>query len=292
MDSELVWNYKENVNLRESFNQLAIDTFGIDFRGWYNRGYWDDKYIPYSFIKNGKVISNVSVNKMDIIIEGKNYKAIQIGTVMTEEQYENLGLARKLMEYVMDEYKDSVDFIYLFANDTVLNFYPKFEFKRLDESEFVMEVDHSIDVKQKHNLTKLDLTNLDILEKFAKGRKPISKILGVEDNNLMMFYFTIVFNDNIYYIDDLDTIIVMQIEEDELHLYDILILEDNNVDMEEVLSYLVGKDIDRVVFHFIPDDSLEKISANIVSNDDDALFIYGNDNLLNKNFVFPITSHC
>ena len=44
----------------------------------------------------------------------KNY--IQIGTVMTDEAYRRQGLAKKLMDHVVNQYKDSCDGFYLFAN--------------------------------------------------------------------------------------------------------------------------------------------------------------------------------
>lgn len=58
---ELVSDYRHDVKLKESFNKLAIDTFDLELSDWYERGYWDEKYIPYSFVHNGKVISNASV---------------------------------------------------------------------------------------------------------------------------------------------------------------------------------------------------------------------------------------
>jgi len=63
--------------LKESFNALAMKTFKLDFRGWYNKGYWNDTYIPYSFVDQGKIISNASINKMSVIINDKVYKGIQ-----------------------------------------------------------------------------------------------------------------------------------------------------------------------------------------------------------------------
>lgn len=39
----LVSDYRNNESLKESFNSLAMKTFELDFRGWYNKGYWNDK---------------------------------------------------------------------------------------------------------------------------------------------------------------------------------------------------------------------------------------------------------
>ncbi|MFJ5672157.1 hypothetical protein ACIQAS_11005 [Bacillus safensis] len=62
---ELVSDYRHDDKLKESFHKLALCIhFNLIFSDWCKRGYWDEKYIPYSFIHNGKVISNASVYHM------------------------------------------------------------------------------------------------------------------------------------------------------------------------------------------------------------------------------------
>ena len=63
------------------------------------------------------MVSNASINIMDLAWEGRSYKAIQIGTVMTNPEYRNIGLAYRLLDMIMNEWEDKVDFIYLFGND-------------------------------------------------------------------------------------------------------------------------------------------------------------------------------
>jgi len=290
---ELVNDYRNNESLKESFNALAMKTFELDFRGWYNRGYWNDKYIPYSFVDEGKVISNASVNKMSIIIDGKMYKGIQIGTVMTDENYRNKGLAKQLMQHIMKEYENTYDFMYLFANDTVLDFYPKFGFTRLHESEFSLDlakssIQRSIDAKVKQLTIENDLA---LIEKFAKNRHVNAMILDVENNeSLLMFYFTLVFYEAIFYVEDLETIVLMEEEEDTLHIFDIISL--NEPDVEAVLASIVNETTKKVIFNFTPGFSIEGMTATIMPNDDDALFVLTKESLLKGNFMFPLTSHC
>lgn len=54
------------------------------FENWYQSGFWNDKYIPYSILADGKIISNVSVNIIDCSINGNERRFIQLGTIMTE----------------------------------------------------------------------------------------------------------------------------------------------------------------------------------------------------------------
>ncbi|MET3657117.1 GNAT family N-acetyltransferase [Sporosarcina psychrophila] len=290
---ELVSDYRNNESLKEKFNTLAMKTFELDFRGWYNKGYWDDKYIPYSFVDEGKVIANASINKMSIVINGKMCEGIQIGTVMTDENYRNQGLAKQLMQHIMKEYENTCDFMYLFANDTVLDFYPKFGFTRLNESEFSLDLAKSSiqmnkDAKVKRLTIEIDLA---LLEKFAKNRHVNSTILDVENNeSLLMFYFTLAFREAIFYVENLETIVLMEEEEDTLHIFDIISLNVPNI--EAVLASIVKEITKKVVFYFTPDFTIEGMTATIMPNDDDALFVLTKKSLLKGNFMFPLTSHC
>jgi transposase len=60
----------------------------------------DGRYMePY--IDHDEVIANVSVSELQMLIEGQEVSALQIGTVMTHPEYRGKGLARKLMECVI-----------------------------------------------------------------------------------------------------------------------------------------------------------------------------------------------
>ena len=131
-----VKDYRDNERLREGLNNLTEKTYGFNFRRRYESGYWGKEYIPYSLLDDDKLVANVSVSIMKINILGEEKNYIQIGTVMTDEEYRNQGLSRFLMEEVLHEWENKCDCIYLFANDTVLDFYPKFGFERVYEHQY------------------------------------------------------------------------------------------------------------------------------------------------------------
>ena len=140
MNKTIEINYRDNDDLRASFNELAVKVFGLNFEGWYQNGFWKDNYIPYSVVIDGKVVSNVSVNRCDVNYDGKTYRLIQLGTVMTDPDYRGKGYAREIMERIMSDYEDKVDGMYLFANDSVVDFYPKFGFKTGTEYQYSKDV--------------------------------------------------------------------------------------------------------------------------------------------------------
>lgn len=88
-------------------------------------------YIPHAVIEDGAVVANVSVNIMPFSVGGERKNYIQLGTVMTRPDRRGEGLGRAAMEFALEKYLGApdVDGIYLFGNDSVLDFYPKFGFR-------------------------------------------------------------------------------------------------------------------------------------------------------------------
>ena len=126
---DLISNYMTDDTCRHMLNELTANTFGFNFESWVTQEYFEGDYIPYSFMKDGKIISNVSANRMKFMQNGAMKYYVQIGTVMTDESYRKQGLAAKLMKHVIEEYEQECDGIYLFGDLGALEFYQKLGFK-------------------------------------------------------------------------------------------------------------------------------------------------------------------
>ncbi|MBI6548245.1 GNAT family N-acetyltransferase [Xenorhabdus lircayensis] len=290
----LVSNYRQNKLLRESFNRLVMSALDGDFSEWYNKGYWDDNYIAHSLIHQDTVVANVSVSKMPVIINNENYTGLQISTVMTDEDYRHQGLARRLLNHVINKYEQECDFMYLFANKSALDFYPKFGFQHFDESDFILNISNSpIQPSDNIKIKKFDISNtghLTLLDKFSSTSLPNSTTLGIgTHNSIMMFNFILVFNESIYYISDLDVIILMEEHENMLQIYDII--SSTTYDINIVLSSVINHKFNKIQFYFTPDFHLDGMSKKTSPFDDDAFFIRSSKNMVNSNFIFPLTSH-
>lgn len=287
-----ITDYREDEKRRNSFNQLAQTTFQIDFSKWFNKGYWNDKYVPYSFMNNnGEIIANASIFKMNIVIDNRSYNAIQIGTVMSANRYRQKGLSKVLMKKIIDTLKDECDFFYLFANESVLDFYPKFGFSRVDESEYRLTTNRSLRERTKNNVRKLSVdSDIQLLEAMAKNRyQNKSKISVLHNDELLMFYFLVVFPESIYYIAELEAVVIMEHEEDTLHIFDIISCKAQ--DIYTVLGNVLKEETEQVVFHFDP-GNVEGLQVKKIPSDDDALFYLSNATIFDGHFKFPLTSHC
>ena len=137
---KIVKDYRDTKELRDSFNELAKKVFNLSFEEWYQNGFWKENYNPVSIVIEGKEVSNVSVNKSNMNYNWNILKLLQLWTVMTAPEYRGNGYVRILMDEIMKEYEGKVDGIYLYANDSVLDFYPKFGFVTKPEFQYSKDV--------------------------------------------------------------------------------------------------------------------------------------------------------
>ncbi|MFD2444611.1 GNAT family N-acetyltransferase [Bacillus sp. CGMCC 1.16607] len=290
--SELTFvkGYRNNEVLRKSFNELATSIFGIEFEEWYQHGFWGDKYIPYSFVLENKVVANVSVNILNLVIQNEQKRAIQIGTVMTHPDYQGKGYSRQLMNRVLEDYSE-YDLMYLFANQSVLDFYPKFGFNRLGETLFTMAIPQ-IPENERINFQKLDVSrkeDLDFIYYLASQRSTVSNLFGTNGTEeLLMFYCIHVFNHHIYYLADQKAIVLCETKGQDLHIYDVI--SEDEVNISRIVGAFATKDINHVIFHFTPNDKSVKFEL-VPYEDSNVLFVKNNQNVqMPKYFKHPITS--
>ena len=166
-------HFQDNKMLRHRLDLLSQKTFGgLTFENWYHHGFWTDKCIPYALFDGDNTVANIFACIFDLIIQGEKKRYIQLGTVMTEFEYRNNGLSRFLMEKVLEDWQNSCDTIFLLANDSVVNYYPKFGFIKESEYHYSMPISH-----KSRNVRKLDINNNDdfkiILDK-CKQPNPFS----------------------------------------------------------------------------------------------------------------------
>ena len=282
-------DFKHEQRIRASFNSLTEAVFGFSLENWYQAGLWGYQYIPYSLLHNDKLVSNVSISKIEFDIEGEKKSGIQIGTVMTDEKYRNRGLNRYLMEKIMHEWKDRTDFVYLFANDSVLDFYPKFQFKIVEEYQHSKIVDkHSASSAWK-KLNMKDPAEVTFLIERIKDSKPIAKISMRNNVSLIMFYCNWFKKNSIYYIEELDAIVIADFESDTVYLDDIF--STNPVTVDNVIHSISDKRIQRVILGFTPLNE-EGFEKHLLKGTD-TLFVLKDkfEFFANKHWMFPVLSH-
>lgn len=290
---ELIYGYMSNDDLRHKLNDLTKKTFGFDFENWFKEGYFENEYIPYSFMENNKIISNVSANQMYFMQDGVKKKYIQIGTVMTDELYRNKGLAKKLMEYVIKQYKDTFDGIYLFSNLSTIDFYKKIGF--VEGMQYQYSLKSKLYVKE--NLTDLffsiDENDNHMKQKYKdsiRQSKVNSRMEQINKFSLQMFY---TYNmEEVYYAKGIDCFVVMKMEGDTLILKNIICKE--KVSLRAVISR-INKKYNNLILGFTPCiEDEDMFNLEKFNGDYDYRFLYLGrklESIENDKLYFPQLSH-
>lgn len=311
MELKMIKAYQSDGDLRRSFNRLAEETYGLSFEHWYQNGFWGEKYIPFSVVSQGAVIANVSANIMDCKPGGETRRYIQLGTVMTKKEYRGQGLSRRLMEWVCREYGEC-DGMFLWANDSVLDFYPKFGFHRLPEYRYRRtvskgencEAENSKAENSKAENSKAEIIGAEPLKpEYIKSAPPKPKRLPMEtqedyahflwekhrlrslaesepDNDgLLMFYLSQFQREAVYYLREFDAYAVAEREGDKLTVYAAYAPE--GIKLPEVCRALVpafdrdsGPALKQVELAFTPGDAAG-FQRHAHKAEDSAFFIRG-----------------
>ncbi len=315
MNYEYKVNVRDNEILRESFNRLTRKTFAFDFEDWYQRGYWGSRYIPHVLLDCNEVIANVSSNEIDFMINGQKKRLIQLGTVMTDDAYRKQGLGRYLMEKVLEEYKDNADGIYLFGNDSVLEYYPKFGFQKYEQIQYYMETKKTVDItdsadrKEKDFLKLVDMSDAEECSKVLhviQNNVSDDKVLMVDNLGLYMFYLAGgPMGDMVYRISsdalsnewsmnhDASIYVVLERDNDSLMIHQIFSAQE--IDRRKVLDFIYRQyadEVSEIVLGFTPAQT-DGLHKRIVYEEDSTFWGIGDDmkRFEAEGFMFPTLSH-
>lgn len=296
----LVKDYMNNAILRHELNELTETTFGFNFESWITNGYFEGDYIPYSFEKNGKILSNVSANIMHFVQNGEKRKYIQLGTVMTAEEYRKQGLAGKLMEHVLEMYEGKCDGIYLFGNLNALDFYHKMGFEERMQYQYTLKEDVRLAIQEKvsgkesdSGFAKLDPSDAEAKRKYTDTvRNSVANGAFEQENKygLQMFYTSNL--ENVYYADNLDCFIVMEMNDAGIELQSII--SSKSISLEKIIRE-IKTDYKMLKLGFTPrKDETDLFESTLFNGGDDyRLLCRGNrlESIEQEKLYFPALSH-
>lgn len=225
--------YQANETLRKSFNAMTFDFWEFTFEPYYLSGYWDDSCLIFSLFEEETIVAHTTLSLFHTHTPEKQLFLGQLGTVMTAPTHTKQGLSRFLMEYIFDAYRDQLDGYFLFANETVLDFYPKFGFVAVPEFQASKKFQKQ---PSAHEIRRLNLTNDSDLQLFQHYLKHGQTACRFDTRSYGLAHFYCYANadfgfaDSIYVIPELETLLLAQQEEDNLLIYQVYYLNENQVD--------------------------------------------------------------
>jgi hypothetical protein len=187
----------------------------------------------------------------------------------------------------LEDWKDKCDAIYLFANDSVLNYYPKFGFEKALEYQC-----HKIVKKKDGTVKKLDMSaehDRRLLLDTYKFSNPFSALPMENNDGLLMFYCTQFMKENIYYIEKYKAAVIAEYDNENLICYDIFCQDKCTID--DILCIMAKQNTKIATLGFTP--KLIKDFKITEHKEEDTLFVLKEkENLFRENkLMFPILAH-
>lgn len=266
---QIVKHYRSDEALRRSFNALAGETFGLNFENWYQNGFWGDAYDPYSVVADGRIVANVSVNRTDMIIGGQRRRLYQLGTVMTARDCRNRGYIRDIMAEIEKDTADA-DGIYLFASDSVLDFYPKFGFVRGTEHIYSKAVEQAGPCRMK-NIPMDGPADWSRLSRAMEENVFHTAGEMPDCRELLFFYVSQFMQDCVFYQEGLDAWVIAEQNNGTLLIHNVF--SSKPIGLDDVVSAF-GGGIHRVTLGFTPEDT-SGFECRELQGDDCTFFVKG-----------------
>lgn len=286
---QFVSDYMRDDTLRHKLNALTQKTFYFDFENWVKGGYFQGDYIPYSLIDGEKMLSNVSVNRMQFLQNGEKRNYIQLGTVMTDEAYRGQGLARKLMERVIADYRDSCDGIYLFGNLSALDFYRKLGFVESVQYRYRLSVPAFGEKDALRPVYQNDAL-LARYREFARNATPCGAFAQTNGWALQMFYTAN--GEDVFYLPARECFLVLSEDEEAICLKQIV--SEKKILLRDILPFLPATQ-KPFYLGFTPDaQDTDIVSCEAYDGADDYRFFYMGDalaSIADEKLYFPALSH-
>ena len=243
--------------------------------------------MPYSVVVDGEVAANVSVNRTDFVLDGEKKRLIQLGTVMTDERCRSRGMIRRLMAEVERDCAGKADGVYLFANDTVLDFYPKFGFRRAAEVRYARALEPG-GAASAVRVPMRDRDAWDRLTAVIRSSAPCGRFSLCGNTGLPLFYVSKFMQDCVYRVAP-EAYAVAELEDGVLHLHAVYA---EKQPAPEAVARAFGGAVRRVQLGFTPLDTTGW-EAETVHEDDTTLFVRGAGfrDFERRGLMFPVLAH-
>ncbi len=257
-------DYRDQPAYRDAYFRFTPKVFdGVSFAEWHHKGGWNEHYQVFSLFDGDEIVSNVSVSVLTLLLVGQRARGIQFSAVGTLPSHRHQGLSRQLMTHVLEHYENSTDIFFLFANDSVLDFYPKFGFRLVQDYEFVAEMPELSSQPVARLLDPHYADDWSLLTHYAHHRRPISQVCSATDYGHIFLYYALTRTNSVWYLEPLETVIAYEIQGDVLDIYDIASPHECNI--HAVLRGLKLPNIKHIRFHFTPD--LISIPTHAIARD-------------------------
>jgi len=246
---------------------------GPAFSAWGAREGWVDGYDVFAMVVDDEIVGTVGRQSMRYVINGKERSGYQLGAVATRADQRNHGLARLLMNKVLGELDAADQPVILFANASVLDFYPRFGFRGLAQSSFSGRVDIHPSGTLAPRLDLATPTDRAWLAEHCARAGATGQRFSARD-----YYPTLLFHltrrpRTVFRLDSFEAVVIVEQDGDRLLIEDLLAVRPFS--LKDALPQICAQPIRRLEFAFHPEAWWPTAESRAVVDDSSPLFARG-----------------
>lgn len=271
----------------EAFLQFVPRVFPrISFRSWYENGGWTERYRAFALVEGDRIVASASVTRMQAILHGREITALQLGAVGTLKEARGRGLQDRLIPWLLEN-AGAGELVFLFGSHRVLEFYPRFGFRRVRENLFHADHRAAPSASRLRTLDPAREEDRGLLLRVAANARPVTELFGARNYGTTVLWYWLNFTRHrrAVHVPEHDAVLVVDQSDDLLRIYDIL--APNRFELAPLLPGIIDAPITRLELGFTPERYWPYAQPR-ADYTDSPLFVRGSVSLPDEPFKFPM----
>ncbi len=246
---------------------------GPTFSNWGARGGWVEGYDVLAMMVDDQIVGTVGRMSMRYVINGVERNGYQLGAVATHVEHRNRGLSRHLMSKVLGELDAPDQPVVLFANPSVLDFYPRFGFRRFAQAGFTAHVDVRPAATLAPSLDLAKPTDRRWLADHCAKASAIGRRFAARDYYPPLLFHLTRQPRMVFRLDSFGAVVIVRQDGDRLLIEDLLATR--RFSLSDALSHVCTQPVRTLEFGFHPEAWWPDAESRALDDDDSPLFARG-----------------
>jgi predicted N-acetyltransferase YhbS len=240
---------------------------------WLDRGGWTTDYEVFALLDGDQIVSSVGRSRMQLIHNGHAVAGYQLGAVGTLPHYRGRGLARRLMDEIVGELDHPDQPIILYANDSVVDFYPRFGFRRIAQKQSVADVSIAPAKMPAARFDPGDAAHRPKLRNLFGRAMPIRGPLSAANYYSIALWHLSCSPISAFWLPEFDALVAATTKNERLIVHDVIAARP--FDLNGALPRLIERPVTRVEFCFDTEDGWATAPCSLLDDSDEPLFVRG-----------------
>lgn len=252
---------------------------------WRDYGGWTEDYEVFAIVDGGKIVSTIGRSRMQLAINGEEQVGYQLGAIAMLESYRRQGLARQLMDRVIEELDEPDQPIILFANSSVLNFYPRLGFRRIPQRRSTAKVFIEPTGTHAPRFDPSSAADRSRLANLCARARPSRGPLAARDYHWILLWNLICGPATAFWLREVDVLVATSMENERLVIHDVIATQP--FDLEPTIPALITQPVTELEFLFDPEDWWPTAIRSELDDADLTLFVRGRAATIARPVQFP-----